>query len=315
MRIGVVVDSACDLPKAFLDQNQLAILPITLRIGDHTFVDNRDPAVTQSFYREHFGQRSQDAETAPFSVEQIRDLFLQRLAVEYDHVLVLTIAASRSPIHDNAQQAAHAILAAYKPVRRKAGQAGPFTVRVIDTQNLFAAQGVTAVEAVRLVKAGRNVNEVRERIEALIPDTYGYMLPRDLYFLRERAQKKGDRSVSWLAAAVGNALDIKPVIRGHRGETTAVARVRGFEEGAKKLFDFAGERVRAGLLAPTLCLSYGGELKDLEALPGYADLMALCRTSKVEVFSSVMSMTGAINVGEGALAMGFAAPPHEFVAN
>ena len=314
MRIGVVVDSACDLPKAFLDQHKLAILPITLRIGGHTFVDNRDAAVTQSFYREHFGQRSQDAETSPFTVEQIKDLFLQRLALEYDHVLVLTIAASRSPIHDNAQQAAHAILSEYKPVRQKAGQAGPFTVRVIDTQNLFAGQGVTAVEAVRLVKAGRNVSEIRERIEALVPDTYGYMLPRDLYFLRARAQKKGDRSVGWLSAAVGNALDLKPVIRGWRGETTAVGRVRGFEEGAKKLFDFAGERVIAGLLTPTLCLSYGGDLKEMEALPGYADLTALCRTSKVEVFASVMSMTGAINVGEGALALGFAASPHEFTA-
>lgn len=314
MRIGVVVDSACDLPKSFLDQHRITILPITLRIGEHTFHDNRDVAVTQSFYREHFGQRGQDAETAPFTVEQIRELFLQRLVLEYDHVLVLTIAASRSPIHENATQAAHAILTAYRPVREKAGLQSPFSARVVDTQNLFAAQGVTAVEAVRLIRAGLPAAEVRERIEALVPDTYGYMLPRDLYFLRARAQKKGDRSVGWLGAAVGTALDIKPVIRGHRGETSPVGKVRGFEEGARKLFDFAGKRVEAGLLAPTLCVSYGGDLKELEALPGYADLMAKCRAEKVELFASVMSMTGAINVGEGALALGFASPPHEFTA-
>ena len=312
MRIGVVVDSACDLPRAFLDQNTVAVLPITLRIGDHTFHDNRDVAVTQSFYREHFGQRGQDAETSPFTVEQIRDLFLQRLVLEYDHVLVLTIAASRSPIHDNAQQAALAILTAYKTARKKAGQAGPFTVRVIDTQNLFAGQGVTAVEAVRLIKAGASINDVRERVEALVPQTYGYMLPRDLYSLRARAQKKGDRSVGWLSVAVGSALDIKPLIRGNRGKTSAVAQLRGFDEGARKLLDFAGERVSAGLLTPTLCLSYGGELKEMEALPGYVELMARCRARKVEVFASVMSMTGAINVGEGALAIGFASGPHEF---
>jgi hypothetical protein len=72
--------------------------------------------------------------------------------------------------------------------------------------------------------------------------------------------------------------------------------------------------VTAGLLTPTLCLSYGGELKDLEALPGHAELIGVCKAAKVEVFTSVMSMTGAINVGEGALAIGFAAPPHEFSA-
>lgn len=314
MRIGLVVDAACDLPKAFLDQHKVALLPITLRIGDHTFHDNRDPAVTQTFYREHFGQRGQDAETAPVTMEQIRDLFLQRLVLEYDHVLVLTLAGSRSPVHENATQAAHAILTACRPVRESAGLHAPFSVRVVDTRNLFAAQGVTAVEAARLVRAGTGFAEVVARIEALAERTYGYMLPQDLYFLQARAQKKGDRSVGWLAAAVGNALDIKPILRGHAGETRVVGNVRGFEEGARRLFDFAARRVRDGLLAPTVCVSYGGELKDLEALPGYAELAEACRAGKVELFASVMSMTGAINVGEGALALGFASEAHEFGA-
>ena len=47
-------------------------------------------------------------------------------------------------------------------------------------------------------------------------------------------------------------------------------------------------------------------------LPGYVDLVKQCREARVEVFPSVMSMTGAINVGEGALAVGFAAEPHEY---
>ena len=46
----------------------------------------------------------------------------------------------------NAQQAAHTILTAYKPVRQKAGQQGPFSVRVMDTQTLFAGQGIEECE-------------------------------------------------------------------------------------------------------------------------------------------------------------------------
>lgn len=311
MRIGIVVDSACDLPKAFLDEHRITVLPITLKIGDQAFVDNRDPAVTRQFYREHIGQRGQDAETAPFTVEQIRDLFLQRLVVEFDHVLVMTIAASRSPIHQNAQQAAHGILTAYKAVRQKAGQQGPFSTRVMDTQTLFTGQGVMAVEAVRVIKAGEGTNKLKERMDFLAANTFGYLVPRDLYFLRARAQKKGDRSVGWFSAALGTALDIKPLLRGYRGETGPVAKLRGFEDGVKRLFKFTGERIKAGLLAPVLCLSYGGELKEMEALPGYTELMQQAKAAKVEVFTSMMSMTGAINVGEGALAVGFAAEPHE----
>jgi hypothetical protein len=52
----------------------------------------------------------------------------------------------------------------------------------------------------------------------------------------------------------------------------------------------------------------------MQSLPGYADLMRACKNQKIEVFSSVMSMTGAINVGEGALTVAFASEPHEFPA-
>ena len=81
----------------------------------------------------------------------------------------------------------------------------------------------------------------------------------------------------------------------------------------KKLFAFAVERVRAGLLTPTLCLSYGGELEQMRALPGYAALVAACEEHHVERFETVMSLTGMINVGSGSLTLGFAAPPHAFV--
>ena len=76
-----------------------------------------------------------------------------------------------------------------------------------------------------------------------------------------------------------------------------------------KLFDFAGSRVRAGLMTPTMCLSFGGELDGLHALPGYQRLRDTCAEHNVEVFESVMSLSGMVNVGQGALVVGFAAEP------
>ena len=34
MRIGIVVDSACDLPQSYLQRNNINLLPISVRIGD-----------------------------------------------------------------------------------------------------------------------------------------------------------------------------------------------------------------------------------------------------------------------------------------
>ena len=96
MRIGIVVDSACDLPREYLLRNAITVLPITLRVGDETLVDDRDPATTRRFLDERLGARGHSAETEPLGPAQIRDLFLERLVIDYDCVFCLTITATPS---------------------------------------------------------------------------------------------------------------------------------------------------------------------------------------------------------------------------
>ncbi|NIJ70483.1 DegV family protein [Xanthomonas sp. 60] len=312
MRIGIVVDSACDLPQDFIAQHQIVLLPITVRIGEAMLADHRDEQATLSFLHAHVAEHGAGAETIPFSVQQIRDLFLERLVIDYDHVFCMTITKTRSPIHDNALQASFAILNDYKPVRQAAGFNTPFALRVLDTQNLFAAQAVTAIEAVRLRDSGASVQQIRERLEDLAGNVHGYMVTRDLYYMRARARHKGDRSVGLLSAALGSALDIKPVLHGYQGTTGPVAKIKGFDNAVTKLFGVVGQRVRAGLMTPSVCVSYGGELDELRALPGYAAMKSVCAEHGVTVYETVMSLTGMVNVGKGAVTVGFADGPHRF---
>ena len=312
MRIGLVVDSACDLPGDYFSQHGITILPITVRIGDAMLADQRNEQATLEFLHAQIAERGAEAETIPYSVQQIQDLFLQKLVIDYDYVFCMTITKTRSPIFDNCMQASFAILNEYKPVRAAAGHDTPFALRVIDSQNLFAAEGILPVEAVRLRDAGEGAPKMRARLEHLALHTHGYMVPRDLYYLRARARKKGDRSVGLVSAALGTALDIKPILHANRGETGPVAKIKGFEPAVQKVFEFAGRRVRDGLLTPTLCLSYGGELAEMRALPGYQQLRDTCAEQNVDVYERVMSLTGMVNVGKGALVVGFAAEPHKF---
>lgn len=311
MRIGVVVDSACDLPPEYLERHKIRILPITVHLDGHDLVDSRDPETTLDFYRRHLGATG-DASTSPFTVDQIKHVFLSQLVLDYDFVFCITIASSRSPIYQNATQASFSIINEYKPFRAAAKLPGPFALRVIDSQNLFTAQAIPAVEAVRQIQAGQtNPNRIRERLEYIARNTYGYMVPRDLHYLRVRGQKKGDRSVGWFGATLGTVLDIKPLLRGYRNETAPVAKLRHFDDAVSKLFGYTVRRIAAGLLTPVVVLSYGGELEDMRKLPGYTSLRQACRERNIELHESIMSVTGGINVGEGALALGFASEPHE----
>ena len=312
MRIGLVVDSACDLPGDYLAANDITILPITVRIGEAVLADHRNEQATLEFLHTQIAVRGAEAETMPYTVQQIQDLFLQKLVINYDYVFCMTITRSRSPIFDNAMQASFAILNEYRPIRKAAGNDTPFALRVIDSQSLFSGQGILPVEAVRLRAAGEGPPKIRARLEHLAMHTHGYLVPRDLYYIRNRARKKGDRSVSLLSAALGTALDIKPVLHAHRGETGPVAKIKGFEPAVRKVFEFATRRVEAGLLTPTMCLCYGGELEEMRALPGYARLREVCAAQNIDVYESVMSLTGMVNVGKGALVVGFAAEPHQF---
>lgn len=310
MRIGLVVDSACDLPQAFIDENKIVILPITLHLDGQVMLDDRNAATTIEFYRKHVTDAAR-AETSAWSVEQIKKLFLDRLVLDYDLVFCFTIASSRSPMFENATKAALQILNEYKPIRAAAGIATPFGLRIIDTQNCFAGQAVPVIECVRMIKAGESHNKIRERVESLAQNTFGYLLPRDLKQLRARAHKKGDKSVGLLQYVIGSALDMKPLVRGYRNNTAPVARLRHFDDGIAKVFKYVEGQIRKGLLTPALVLEYGGDPRLMETLPGYAQLINTANAHGVEVHVAMMSMVAGIHVGEGAVGIAFAAAEHE----
>ena len=312
MRIGLVVDSACDLPKSFIDEHKIIILPVTIRIEGENFIDKRDPQDSINFYQSHVGEKGHDAESAPFSVEQIQALFLSRVVIDFDYAICETVTRLRSPIFENATKASFAILRGYKEVRKQHGVEGPFALRVINSKTLFCGQGVLAAETIRMIQEGVHVNEIRSRIEKLSEDVYSYLVPRDLYYIRARAQKKGEKSVGLIGAAIGTMLDIKPIIRAYREETGPVSKARGFEQAAEKLLQYAARRIRAGLQSPTICLSYGGDPEEVKQLPGYDELMLEARNHSVQLLLSVMSVTAGVNIGPGGLGLGLTASQHEF---
>lgn len=311
MRIGIVVDSACDLPRDFLDRNDVRIMPIAVRVGDRHIEDRRRPDETLAFYRAHLDNRREDfAESVPYTPVQIEALFLERLVLDFDYVFCLTITQTRSAIFDNAMHAARAILTKYKAVRRAAGMAERFGLTVFSTRNLFTGQAVPVAEAVRLIRQGGLPSEIGVRLKCLIDHTHAYLVPADLFHIHKRASKKGDTSVGWMSYRIGSLLDVKPILHCHRDVTKTADKVRGFEVGVERLFTEAVDRIREGLETPHICISYGGDPTDVLRLPGYDRLAKAATDNAVEVLIAPMSTTAAVNVGPGALSLAFASRKH-----
>ena len=258
--MGLAIDAACDVSQTFLEQHDIAVMPITVKVDAETFMDDRSPSERQRFIDRRLSSRSHSAETEPCPVEQVRKLSLEKLVLEQDCVFCLTMIATCSPINEHFNKASFAILKNYRQIREQARVPGPFMMRVVDTRNIFAGAAPAIYEASRMISAGEPPAAIRERLRHIADHGYGYMLPRDLYYLRARAKNpaprmKNDRGVSLFTAMLGSALDIKPILRCVRGETGPVGKVRGFEQGAQALFKYAARWVRDGLLVPVVCVS------------------------------------------------------------
>ena len=310
MRTGFVIDSACDLPQTYLQEHNIHIMPISLHFGYDVFEDVRDPEATQAFYRKYLAEKTLDAETAPFSVEKIKALFLDELILKYDRVLVIAIAQSRSPIFANATEASYAILKQYRERRQKAGMSGSFYLTVLDSKTLFTGEEVLAHEAVRLVEnSNLSFGVLRGVAEQLSQQIYAYLVPDDLFYIRYRGSKKGEKSIGLIGYHFGSLLDIKPIIGFHQGESQVVAKERGFDRTLIRLFGIARQAIDQGLATRIVNTSYAGDLEVIRRKRAFVDFEGYARERGIEVLLSVMSTTGGINVGPGSFSLSYIAGP------
>ena len=306
-KIGLVVDSTCDLPRSFIDQHGIEIMPINVHLGTILKKDTRDPDETMEIYRRYVGQKDIEITTAPMSVKAIKDWFLDQLVLKYDRVLVITGSSTRSATFENASKASFMILSSYKEHRKAAGLDEQFAMRVLDSKTLFTGLAVTLYEAARALKTQEDIlfDKLRQHIESFSQNVRGYLVPQDLYFLRSRASQKGEKSVGWFSYQMGGMLDTKPILEAYRGETNAVAKVRGFENAVKKLFEMASAAISAGLKTRVICMSYGGNPEEVKNFPGYAEFMKVAQANKVDVLLSVMSTSAGVQVGPGAFSLAY----------
>ncbi|MBO6850812.1 MAG: DegV family protein [Marinobacter sp.] len=312
MRVGLIVDSACDLPYEFTRKHDLFILPVTAVIDGQTYTDDHDPVRTQEFYQSGLLQKGHQAETRAFSAEQIHDLFMEQIVTQFDVAICETVARSRSLVYQNATEAMNSVMSHYQEARKASGREGKFAMRVIDSKQIFAGQGLLAAHTLKLINQKVSKNALRHEVETFTDKIYTCVIPRDLHYIRERARSRGDKSVSALVAFLGKALNITPVIFGQGAEGKPAVKTRSFAMAAEKVLNYAAGRVDAGLLTPYVSLSCGLTWTEIEDLPGLNRLRDACERNGVELLLSQMGITSSIYIGPGSLCLSLAAEPHTF---
>jgi DegV family protein with EDD domain len=304
MRIGVVVDASCDLPRSYLESHGIHVLPNVLSFGKKRFEDARDPEATMNLFRRLIADKSVEVTSQACGVDQIRDLFLEEVVADYDRVLVVSACARRSEVFKNATEASYAILQSYRELRNEAGQSGSFALRVLDSATLCAGHALVACRAVTEASTGAvPFEKLRTSLKYEAGRVRTLLVPNDLFYVRHRGLGGPGDMLGGSDYALGRMARLRPVIEVSGGESRVAGRGRGFESAASVALDQAREAVRRGLGAPVVTLSFGGDPRLVRDLHAYQDLEAQAASQRVELHLAVMSATMGVRLGPGALSV------------
>lgn len=222
MTTALVVDASCDIPNRLLQKYGIGVLPISITTNGHTLLDWRNPDETLAYYRDHLVDKGNTVTTDPVSVQDAMDQLSEGSLQHADYIVVQTTSRTRSKTFDRLTEAADRLNA------RLGKGAAPKTVRVMDSRSLFAGQGVIAAHTQTLINQGLEASQLRRAAVKVADDTHTFVVPPDLYYIRERARQRGETSITLARAMLGKTLGITPVVAGFREKNFPAAKFKGF---------------------------------------------------------------------------------------
>ncbi|MBS0376020.1 MAG: DegV family EDD domain-containing protein [Proteobacteria bacterium] len=215
-RIAIATDSAADIPEEELERLDIHTVPVRLHFGERSFLD-KVTLGPEEFYR-LLATSPVHPKTSQPPAGDFRRLY-EFLASHYETVLSLNLTGSVSGTRQAAESAASRIAAHER-------------VRVIDTHNASAGQGLVVMYAAECVAAGLDAAAVERAVREVIPRTRTFACLATLdYAVRggrvppvARTAARWLRIAPLLATFPDGRVSIGGALWGHRNLTQKFAR-------------------------------------------------------------------------------------------
>lgn len=214
--VRVVTDSTADLPRNRVEAEEITVVPLIVRFGDETFLDQVE--LSSAEFLERLSTAPELPKTSQPPVSAFETIF--RTAIHSGHdVVCITIAAGLSGTFNAARLAADAI--------------APERIKVVDSQSASMATGWCAISAARAAAAGSSLAEVVAATEAAVGRYHLYAALQTLDYLQ-----KGGR-IGRAGHLVGSMLEVKPLLTISEGEVRPLERIRTWKRAAARLVSLA----------------------------------------------------------------------------
>jgi DegV family protein with EDD domain len=189
MKIGIAVDGNSGID--YLERDpEIRIFRSHLLIEKEEFEDFVEIS-SDDFYKRLNENPDLDISTAQTSTGRILEMYEEMKASGYDELIIITISKELSGTYQNAVLAASMI---------------DIDVHVYDSKSVSYIQALMAIEARKMAKAGKTVEEIMEKLDFIRDHNHIYITVDTLKYL----VKNGRLSI--VAGAIGSLLKLKPLL-------------------------------------------------------------------------------------------------------
>jgi DegV family protein with EDD domain len=212
--VHLVADSTCDIPPAEAEALGVAIVPLSVIIGDEVLADGRDIDAATLYARMRASTIApRTSQPAPADFEAV----FARLGADRGPVVCTTISADMSGTYGAAIAARETL--------------PDLDIRVIDTRTVGPGHRLVVGAAVAAVAAGADATAVETAIAEAASTMRLVFTVESLEYLRRGGRIGGAR------ALMGAILDIKPILEVRDGRVEALDRVRTFSRALDRLVE------------------------------------------------------------------------------
>jgi len=215
--IKIVVDTAADLPKEYLERYNMGMLHFMSIFDGEAYVADVD-LDNAAFYKK-LTESEKIPTTSQTPYQDMYDYLLEQSKL-HDTVLYFTLSSKGSGQYNTARMIAAEIKEEDNPNA---------DIRVIDTMSYSIYIGTTAIYAAQLAEAGEDADTILEKCDRYIKSWQAYVVVDTLEYL-----EKGGR-INKTSAWIGTLLDIKPVLCVKDGLIESYDKIRGKKKVLPKL--------------------------------------------------------------------------------
>lgn len=222
----IIVDSSCDLPLEFIEENKIPHLGLVCHLDGKDYIDDFGKTLTYKDFYNKLREGSMPT-TSQINVYRFQELF-KKYVVEGKSVIYLAMSSRISGCYSSAVIAKKYIQEDYPNA----------DITIVDTKSACIGEGLIVYYAYELLKKGASSKEIVEWVEENKLKTHHWFIVEDLIHL-----KKGGR-LSSAKANIGTLLKIKPMIYiDKEGNLQNITNIRGRKKAMKILLDKFEENV------------------------------------------------------------------------